>query len=81
MPPPRYIRVSEINTFLFCKRAWQLSKRGAESSLAPQRAAGVVHHQAHGEQVHAAESAASISMWFGVAAILLLAAFAWMVLR
>lgn len=78
---PRYIRVSEINTFLYCKRAWHLSQRGAESSLEPQRAVGVAHHQVHGERVRAAESAATVSTCFGVAAILLLAIFAWLALR
>ena len=79
--PLRYIRASEINTYLFCHRAWHLSKRGVVSSLEPKRAAGVAHHQAHGERVQTARAAASISTWFGVAAILLLVVFAWMVLR
>ena len=42
---------------------------------------GVAHHKTHGERVQTAHSAASISTWFGVAAVLLLAVFAWLVLR
>lgn len=55
-----------------------------ESRCAP-RGSEVAHREtmtkAHGERVQAAQASATISTSFGVAAIILLAAFAWLVLR
>ena len=81
MSPPRYIRASEINTYLFCKRAWHLGQRGEVSSLGPQRAQGVAFHQQHGDQVRVASSARVNANWFAVAGVVFLAMFLWLVLR
>ena len=81
MSPPRHIRASEINTYLFCKRAWHLGQRGEVSSLGPQRAQGVANHQLHGDQVRSAGSAMTMATWFAVAGVFFLAMFLWLVLR
>jgi hypothetical protein len=81
MSPPRYIRASEINTYLFCKRAWHLGQRGEVSSLGPQRAQGAAYHQQHGDQVRSASSARMTANWFAVAGAFFLAIFLWLVLR
>jgi len=81
MSPARYIRVSEINTYLFCKRAWHLSQRGSASLLEPERAQGVVYHQVHGDRVRSARVASSIARVFAVAGMVLLIVFAWLALR
>jgi hypothetical protein len=81
MPPPRYIRASEINTYLFCQRAWFLGKRGESSSLGTERAQGLTFHQQHGDQVRLASSAMDTARWFAVAGVVFLAIFLWLVLR
>jgi hypothetical protein len=81
MSPPRYIRASEINTYLFCKRAWHLGQRGEVSSLGPQRAQGVAFHEQHGDRVRTASSAKTMATWFAVAGVLFLAIYFWLVLR
>lgn len=81
MSPPRYIRASEVNTYLFCKRAWHLGRQGEVSSLTPQRAQGVAYHQEHGDQVRSASSAKITAKWFALAGVFFLAVFLWLVLR
>lgn len=48
-----YRKASEVNTFLFCRRAWWFERQGAPSSREPERARGTAHHQRHGERVSA----------------------------
>ncbi len=81
MSPRRYILASEINTYLFCKRAWHLGQRGEVSSLKTERALGVALHQQHSEQVQKAGSARIAAKWFAVAGVFFLAFFLWLVLR
>jgi hypothetical protein len=40
----RYLNASEINTYVFCQRAWYLERNGARSLLTVQRAAGTAVH-------------------------------------
>jgi hypothetical protein len=81
MSPPRYIRASEINTYLFCKRAWHLGRQGEVSSLGAERAQGVAYHQQHGDEVRSASSAKAMATGFAVAGVFFLAVFLWLVLR
>lgn len=81
MLPHRYIRASEINAYLFCKRAWNLGQRGEVSSLGTERAQGIAYHQQHSEQVRTASSARTMATWFAVAGVFFLAVFLWLVLR
>ena len=60
----RYIRVSDVNTFMFCRRALHLQRRGAPSSLGRVRDQGTALHREHGELVRG-----SGRNW-GVAAVL-----------
>jgi len=81
MLPTRYIHASEINTYLFCKRAWHLSRCGETSALEQVRAEGVAFHRKHGEQVRSARNADSRATCFALAGIVLLSLFLWLVLR
>jgi hypothetical protein len=81
MPNSRYIRASEINSYLFCRRSWHLGQRGETSSLGLERAQGVAFHQHHGDQVRVASSARVNANWFAVAGVVFLAMFLWLVLR
>jgi hypothetical protein len=51
MPKERYVRASEIGSYVFCRRAWHLDQRSVPTTLEPERAAGVVFHQQHGQLV------------------------------
>lgn len=81
MSPRPYIRASEINTYLFCKRAWHLGQRGEVSSLGPRREQGIAYHQQHGGEVRTAGSAKTMARWFAVAGVFFLAVFLWLVSR
>ena len=61
----RFISASEIGTWCYCKKAWQLSRSGYPCSLTEERAAGIRHHKAHNRRLRAArlqQAAASIVM-------------------
>lgn len=71
-----YIRASEVGTFEFCRRSWQLSRQGAPSALAAERARGTAFHQQHGEHVmqQAAVPVRGAWIWLVVAVVLALIA-------
>ena len=48
-----FISASEIGTWCYCKKAWQLSQRGYPSSLMDERAAGTRYHQFHNQDPRA----------------------------
>jgi hypothetical protein len=50
----RYITASELKSFDFCRRAWFLERRGAESILVSERARGQADHESHGHVVQQA---------------------------
>lgn len=50
----RFISASEIGTWCYCRKAWQLRQRGCPSSLTEERAAGVRHHQSHNRDIRIA---------------------------
>ena len=81
MSQPRYIRVSEVNSYLFCKRAWYLDQRGAESVLAERRAEGTTYHRRHGEEVQSARTATRFANYLALVRIALLVLFLSLVLR
>jgi hypothetical protein len=69
---PDFINASELSEFVYCKRAWHLTRRGAPSALVAARKRGVEFHQRHSEATHAPPTrAASVVGWLAVGAILL----------
>lgn len=48
MPP---LRASEINTYLYCQRAWWYQRTGAESQNLAKMAAGTQLHYRHSKTV------------------------------
>ena len=48
----RYIRASELRTFLFCERAWFLERRGKPSTLQSERIFGTTDHDGQNEIIH-----------------------------
>lgn len=50
----RFISASEIGTWCYCRKAWQLRQRGCPSSLTEERAAGVRYHQSHNRVIRIA---------------------------
>ena len=68
----RYVKVSEVGTYLFCRRAWAFEREGTPSSREPERIAGTVYHVRHGERVAARERTGGLARAFLVLAIVLL---------
>jgi hypothetical protein len=50
----RFISASEIGTWCYCRKAWQLRQRGCPSSLMEERAAGLRYHESHNQDLRAA---------------------------
>ncbi len=51
----KWIRASEINEYLYCRRAWWLRRVGGYASQnSRELAAGTAYHQAHGRIVRRA---------------------------
>jgi hypothetical protein len=68
----RYIRVSEIGTFVYCQRAWHLARQGAVSTLEAERSRGTEFHRQHGEETMRAAAAARLPAHiFGITAVIL----------
>lgn len=67
----RYIRASEVGSFLYCNRAWRLGRRGATSALEVERAQGTAFHRSHGMGVNATKSREQTARWLIVAAAML----------
>ena len=64
-----YIWASEVGTFLYCRRAWHLSRQGAPSLLEVERARGAAFHQQHGQRARAAPRARRLARWCALAAL------------
>jgi hypothetical protein len=76
----RYVNASEIGTYVFCAKAWQLSQIGAPSSSSQnvaEQGEGFEWHAAHSEQVAGAERSARLARVcaFALVALLLVLAF------
>ena len=70
---PDFIKASELGEFVYCKRAWHLTQRGA-SALVADRKRGVEFHQRHSQAIHALPSRASAVLgWFALIVCLLFA--------
>jgi hypothetical protein len=69
-----YTNASEINTYLFCKRAWHLQRMGTSTSLERERQAGIEDHEHYGHAVAASGRNARVALWLAVITMILLAA-------
>jgi hypothetical protein len=49
------ITASEVGEFMFCAKAWQLKREGAEAA-SPHLAAGIAFHRQHGRQLRFART-------------------------
>jgi hypothetical protein len=74
----RHISASEIGTWCYCKKAWHLAQRGNQSSLAPERTAGLQYHAAHSQDLNGAiRQRAAARAVVAVCALVALIAFVW----
>jgi hypothetical protein len=73
MTREKYVTASDIGSYVFCRRAWHLDQGGVPTTLQSNRDAGVEFHYQHGIQVKAAGRARALSVWFALAAIVLIA--------
>jgi hypothetical protein len=57
----RFISASEIGTWCYCKKAWNLSQSGCQNSLTDERAAGIRYHKAHNRHLRAAHQQRAVA--------------------
>ncbi len=78
--PMRPIRVSEINTYLYCARAWGYARKGEKSRNQKEMQAGTEFHRRHGRAVTTAFLLRALGWGMVLLALVLAAAwFAWQV--
>jgi hypothetical protein len=68
----RYVNASEIGTYVFCAKAWQLSQIGAPSKNKSEQGDGIEWHAAHSEQAAGAQRSRRLATAFAFALLLLL---------
>lgn len=66
----RFISASEIGTWSYCRKAWDLLRRGCPSSLTEDRAAGVRYHQSHNRDIRIARRQYSVARFVMVVCVL-----------
>ena len=72
----RYVNASEIGTYVFCAKSWQLSQFGAPSENTAEQGEGSEWQAAHSEQVAGAHRSRRLARAFAFALLLLLLALA-----
>jgi hypothetical protein len=72
----RYVNASEIGTYVFCAKSWQLSQIGAPSQNTTGQGEASEWHAAHSEQVGRAARSGRLARVFAFALLLLLLALA-----
>jgi hypothetical protein len=72
----RYVNASDISTYVFCQKAWQLSQIGAPSQNTSEPGKGIEWQAAHSEQVAGAERSGRLARVFAFAVLVLLLALA-----
>jgi len=60
----RYVNASEIGTYVFCAKSWQLSQIGAPSQDNAKQEEGIERHAAHSEQGAGAELSGRLAAAF-----------------
>jgi hypothetical protein len=71
-----YVNASEIGSWVFCAKAWQLSQIGAPSQNTSEQGEGIEWHAAHSEQVAGAQRSRRRARAFAFALVVLLLALA-----
>jgi hypothetical protein len=69
----RTLRASEINTYLFCRRAWWYQSQGIQPSNLAELAGGSQYHREHGRKTLLAGALRSLGWIALLAALALLA--------
>ena len=72
----RYVNASEIGTYVYCAKSWQLSQIGAPSQNTSEQGEGTEWHAAHSEHVPGAECSAWLARVFAFVLVILLLALA-----
>ena len=72
----RYVNASDIGTYVFCAKSWQLSKIGAPSQNTAEQEEGSEWHAAHAEQVAGANRSRRLARAFAFVVVVLLLALA-----
>jgi hypothetical protein len=72
----RYVNASEIGTYVFCAKSWQLSQIGAPTQNTSEQGEGIEWHAAHSEQVGRAARSGRLARAFAFALVVLLLALA-----
>jgi hypothetical protein len=72
----RYVNASEIGTYVFCAKAWQLSQIGAPSQNTAEQGEGIEWHAAHSGQVADAGRSSRLARVFAFALVVVLLALA-----
>jgi len=65
----RIIRASEVNTYLFCQRAWMYRLRGVEPANRQELLSGTEMHYAHGRMVVGSVILKGLAILLGLAAL------------
>jgi CRISPR/Cas system-associated exonuclease Cas4 (RecB family) len=68
----RVIRASEINTYLFCQRAWWYQVRGFPSKNQAELASGKQLHEQHGKQAMVTGGLKIIAFFFLATSIVIM---------
>ena len=79
MPTP-YLNASDVNTFVFCRRALHLKRLGVPSLLERERAMGTAAHQAYGKKARSSGRYRTMAVVLAATALLSVAAAATLVL-
>jgi hypothetical protein len=69
------IRSSDIENYLYCRRAWWFRKQGYESANQAELSSGTELHRAHGRKVMAAGIFRMLGLLLLLAALVLLVAY------
>ncbi len=69
------IRSSDIDTYLYCRRAWWYKKQGVASANQAELAAGTELHVRHGRQVLASNLTRTIGLILLMVALVMLVAY------
>lgn len=60
----KVVKASEIGEYIYCRRAWWLRRSaGYEPANVKERAAGIVYHEQHGNNVRSADRVRRLALF------------------